>query len=199
MEVIVVVAKYNEDISWVDELKFPYIIYDKMKDIPNVGREAETYLRYIITHYTSLPDYIVFLQGKPFDHLHEPSVEYIHRKISEAIAEKKDKITFLNYVRNEDPDWNTRTGGAYKALFDSTLPAQLTFGPGAQYIVPKQCILHRPLEFYETIVSVTRNINNTSGSGYGNCLACPWTLERIWPYIFDMSIPHKQIQYNDLL
>ena len=42
---VAVIAKYKEDISWLTDLKCKYIVYDKSKDIPNIGREAETYLR----------------------------------------------------------------------------------------------------------------------------------------------------------
>ena len=51
--VLIVIAKFNEDITWVKQLRYNYKIYDKSKDIPNVGREAETYLRYIIENYTT--------------------------------------------------------------------------------------------------------------------------------------------------
>ena len=72
------------------------------------------------------------------------------------------------------------------------------FSTGAQYIVHKESILHRPLEYYKTIVSVIRDKNNSTSS-MANCLVCPWTIERMWPYLFNKNIPHKNISYNDLL
>ena len=82
MSVVVVIAKYKENVSWVENLKYNYIIYDKSKDVPNIGRESETYLKYIINHYNNLPDYVVFLQGNPFDHLLQPNIDYLNNEIS---------------------------------------------------------------------------------------------------------------------
>jgi hypothetical protein len=78
MSVLAVIARYNEDVSWVRNLKIPYLIINKGTPIndPNTicienhkyGREAHTYLWYIFNYYDSLPESIIFLQGNPFDH-----------------------------------------------------------------------------------------------------------------------------------
>ena len=74
----VVIARYNEDISWSDG--YPRIIYNKGEKIeglseneqiilPNVGRESHTYLTYIIDNYNNLPEYVMFCQGRIDDHV----------------------------------------------------------------------------------------------------------------------------------
>ena len=196
MSIIVVVAKYKEDINWVNELNYPYIVYDKSKDYPNVGRESETYLRYIIDNYNNLPDRIVFLQGHPFDHLKIPSIAFVNKEIE---LNKDTKETILlrgDYLEGHNK--YTRTFESYSKLFDNKVPEFFVFSTGAQYIVHKESILHRPLEYYKTIVSVIRDKNNSTSS-MANCLVCPWTIERMWPYLFNKNIPHKNISYNDLL
>jgi hypothetical protein len=35
-------------------------------------------------------------------------------------------------------------------------------------------------------------INNTEIK-MDNCLVCPWTIERMWLYIFDLSIPNLNL------
>ena len=54
MNKLVVVARYDEDLEWVKELDHSILIYNKgkefpfkfpKKDVPNKGRETETYLR----------------------------------------------------------------------------------------------------------------------------------------------------------
>jgi hypothetical protein len=182
MSIIAVIAKYKEDISWVNRLKCPYIVYDKSIDIPNVGREAETYLRYIITNYEKLPDYILFLQGNPFDHLTIGSIDYINQSIDTALDSNIDFL-HLNNLHNESHNSYTRTKESFIALFSNTLPVSFIFCPGAQFIVSRDSILFRPKYFYETISNVMTTINNTSVS-FNNCLVCPWTIERMWPYIF---------------
>jgi hypothetical protein len=193
---IIVIAKFNEDMRWVNQLRYNYKIYDKSKDIPNVGREAETYLRYIIENYNNLPDYVVFLQGRPFDHLKEGNVEFINRSID--LLNSSDHAVNLTYLTLEPHNLHTRTTQAFMALFDSPLPDRFRVSYGAQYIVPKSCILNRKKEFYEVIRNVMVNVNNTKQSR-SNCLVCPWTIERMWLYIFDKNIKVKDVQYSDLL
>lgn len=78
-----VVARYNEDISWIDEIdlnKIKVYLYNKgpkiehirkgiyYEEIPNVGRESETYLYHIEKNYHDLDEKIVFTQGRFKDH-----------------------------------------------------------------------------------------------------------------------------------
>ena len=75
-----VIARYKENVNWVQYLPGKVIIYNKGDDIEikrdniiieqleNVGREGHTYLHYMITHYDKLPDRVTFLQGDPFTH-----------------------------------------------------------------------------------------------------------------------------------
>jgi hypothetical protein len=77
-DVNIVIARYNENIHWALPYNDIAIIYNKGKtDIPkfsnvfnikNVGREGHTYLYYIITRYSSLPNRTIFLQADWFSH-----------------------------------------------------------------------------------------------------------------------------------
>lgn len=192
-----VVAKYTEDVSWVRELCCNYVIYDKSKDIPNVGRESETYLRFILENYDNLPEYTVFLQGKPFDHLREWSVKFINKCINSISS--PDVPVPLNHLETESHNLKARTVQSFQALFDKEVPSKFVFPIGAQYIVPKSCILNRPKSFYELVRKVLVDTNDTR-EGHHNSLVSPWTIERMWIYIFDKSIPLKEnIKYEDLL
>ena len=73
----VIVARYNEDISWLNKIKDFVILYNKGKDdlkdwnaikLKNVGRETDTYLNYIIENYNNLPEICIFTQGNIKDH-----------------------------------------------------------------------------------------------------------------------------------
>ncbi len=83
MRVVIVIARYNEDLSWIEHLPagLEIIVVNKGSDslcIPrndivvhpsiNEGREAETYVRYIVENYDNLPDRIIFTQADPFEH-----------------------------------------------------------------------------------------------------------------------------------
>jgi hypothetical protein len=197
MSIIAVIAKYKEDISWVNQLKCPYIVYDKSNDIPNVGRESETYLRYIIANYEKLPNYILFLQGHPFDHLTIGTVDYINESIDKILDNNIDFL-HLNNLHCEKHNRYTRTKESFIVLFNHTLPEMFIFPPGAQFIVSRDSIIFRSKQFYQTISNVISKINNNRVS-FQNCLVCPWTIERMWPYIFNRAIINNNISYDDLV
>lgn len=77
MSIELVIARYNEDISWLSKVKNMKItIYNKGVDdlnlnnikLPNIGRESHTYLTHIINNYDNLADTTIFCQGDPFFH-----------------------------------------------------------------------------------------------------------------------------------
>jgi len=85
----IVIAKYNEDIEWVNDAKekgIDFIVYDKsdpslssfddkiivnenLIKLMNVGRESHTYLRHIVDNYEDLYDVEIFSQGNFRDHV----------------------------------------------------------------------------------------------------------------------------------
>lgn len=90
-DILAVVARYREDLSWLRALGLPCVVYNKgpeldpallppgarVETLPNVGREGHTYLTHILSGYGSLPRHTVFLQGDPFAHLAPPDGERV--------------------------------------------------------------------------------------------------------------------------
>jgi hypothetical protein len=79
MSIELVIARYNEDILWLNKVKNKIItVYNKGEDninkkfkaipLPNIGRESHTYLTHIINNYDNLADLTIFSQGDPFFH-----------------------------------------------------------------------------------------------------------------------------------
>ena len=76
MDCCIIVSRFNEDISWLNNYKeFKIIIYNKgnklKKDnfkkiikLKNVGRESQTWLKHIVENYYNLNDINIFLQGR---------------------------------------------------------------------------------------------------------------------------------------
>ncbi|MCJ1421025.1 hypothetical protein MMC32_007387 [Xylographa parallela] len=74
----IVIAHYNEDLSWLGEDAKTSTIYSKGGEkaapplphiaLPNIGREGHTFLYHIIERYDSLADVTLFLQGHIDDH-----------------------------------------------------------------------------------------------------------------------------------
>jgi hypothetical protein len=78
MKTELVIARYNEDLSWIDKLPktIKITIYNKGKhdikypfiELPNIGRESHTYLYHIINNYDSLAEQTIFCQGDSIFH-----------------------------------------------------------------------------------------------------------------------------------
>lgn len=74
----IVIAHYNEDLSWLSKDAETCTIYSKGGEkaappyphiaIPNIGREGHTFLHHIIERYDNLADVTLFLQGRVDDH-----------------------------------------------------------------------------------------------------------------------------------
>ncbi len=75
----IIVSRYDEDISWLEEYKdFNIYIYNKGANIetkhsnkvlslPNVGRESHTWIYHIVENYNNLDAVNIFLQGRVDD------------------------------------------------------------------------------------------------------------------------------------
>lgn len=178
-EIIVVIARYNKELDWLEKLKLPFVIYNKGNDdlnydyikSENVGRESETFIRYIIDDYDNLPNKIVFLQDDPFYHSSDV-INKINNYIGDSLLPLSDWIT--------DSDLNGcphHCGLSIKEYISMYIPEMkinnLVFASGAQYIVPKQYILTKPLIWWKKIYNTHFTEQNT-----------PWILERLWSYIY---------------
>ena len=190
VDIKLVIARYNEKIDWI---KSPnHVIYNKgnqlndptkiVIEMPNVGREGHTYLTHIVKNYNNLNDYTVFLQGDPFPHSGNLSLNL--SKIHDSIS-KGEKITF-KFLSEWLPEcefsgckhhWEPLPlKESYKRIFGSEPPTEkFTFGAGAQFIVSKETIHKRPLAFYKNIISfLDYSVNPMEG----------YIIERFWGFIF---------------
>lgn len=76
----IIIAKYNEDVSWINSINNDIKIIIYRKDgisepinnntflLENIGREIHSYIYHIFTNYENLSNYLIFSQGNPFDH-----------------------------------------------------------------------------------------------------------------------------------
>ncbi len=76
MDKCLIIARFNEDINWLNEHSdFKIIIYNKGQELPpnkflnfinleNLGRESHTWLYHIVKNYENLNDINIFLQGR---------------------------------------------------------------------------------------------------------------------------------------
>ncbi len=174
-----VISRYNESLDWLKQLNINFTIYNKGRDdinfnyinAPNQGREADTYIRYIIDNYDNLPEIIIFSQGYPFDH----APEFLQKIKTKAF----DGIEFLgNQYFCCLPDGSPHDSGFN--VNDIVLRLSLCkprelfcFNTGAIFRVEKKLILRRRLDWWLLAHEVLLKENRGS-----------WIYERLWPVIF---------------
>jgi hypothetical protein len=104
---LIVIARYNEDIEWSKKYSSNVLIINKGERIegfdnqifyPNVGREGHSYYKYIYDNYDNLDDYIIFLQGNPLDH--SPDIINILDIIINIYNKNKDDL--MNIIINNN-------------------------------------------------------------------------------------------------
>jgi hypothetical protein len=204
----IVVARYNENIEWLkDEMK-NCIIYNKGEKlnidneimVENVGREAETYLNYIINNYDNLPDVVVFTQARISDHKKKDDVQYLLSIKNQAINHSKSQnyVTYDGITKNKhfDKEWNLQNGVFYlkdnyknnkpMTFFNwftihikKDYPEKLTFYLNAIFAVKRELILKNSLEYYKKmILEVNHHINPAEGHFF----------ERSWFNIFNYLV-----------
>lgn len=188
----IVVSRFNENITWVKNFnQNNVIIYNKGQNdinldyniikLQNVGREGHTYYKFISDNYDNLPDFVIFLQGFPFDH--SPNII----NVINDILNNNDELDDFTYLSTCMVNFTFEKGcgylsiqhlnDTYEKIFNkkNTSNQIYTFGTGAQFMVSKKAILQKPKEFYEGIVKMLEySINPIEGYG----------LERLHKIIF---------------
>lgn len=204
MSVKIVVARYNEDVLWTNQITHPLTIYNKgapIIDISNViplinkGREGETFLRHIVENYDKLDDITVFLQGDPFDHLtiltgwqgnvQDELKPLISKKINSEITALSEFATFYQIKYNVPGNTNNSKTHLYCMKYFNERHNYFTVSPSAQYIVPKKHILSRSLEFWKTLHEA---IYTDELDGYA--------MENLWWLAFH-HIPDRKLGNHD--
>ncbi len=152
----IVVAKFREDIRWIDALGTAAQVYSKCPEdaeftrLPNVGREFGTYLYHIVRNYDRLAERTLFVQGDPFPHDLLPLHCYAEQD-GGFVAE----ITRSIDIRADIP-WSSpgqRIGETVTHAFlelvnrpNAANPARWPYG--AQFSVSRQVVHQYPREYY---------------------------------------------------
>jgi len=198
---VFVIAKYKEDVSWLKKFPYKYFLYNKDSvDFPNsiklqnVGREAHTYLTYIIDNYNSLPHFVGFLQGAPFDY-------------SFFLAQRLDKFKgqgfhplspVIKYNIDDEYEYKymeTVKGSTLKYFGLKIGIENFEFPFGAQFIVSRENLLKHSLEEYKYLLNKLSEVEDQEAGCTrfpAHKKPCPclgeysaWMLEIWWPILFE--------------
>ena len=180
-----VVARFNEEIPWIHHVQgWEKLIVNKgdfaeisilfaQEKIENVGREAGTFLRFIVENYDNLPDQMAFLQGNPFDHAPHALSELNN------FAENAPAFEWFNREGKVRCDWNGNPQHTGLDLVSPCvelqipLPKEFEFVPGGQFTVSRDRVHRHPISTYV----ILRHLAEKGING-------PWILERFWGELF---------------
>lgn len=167
---------------------------------PNQGREAETFLHHIITHYDDedggLAEHTTFLQGNPLPHIQFASASPFPECMLEHLRtlsdlQPKQPVPVMRHLQTEvwQPGWSPYP--QYYAMLFGHERWEFAYASGAQYTVPRAAILARPLAFYRKLHEMLVAWDHAAN---GLCYQVSpghidaWIMERLWPYIWDADI-----------
>lgn len=193
-----VVARYTESLNWLRNAPktIRQTVYDKHPSdphpgavlLPNVGREAHTYLTHLSARYDTLSEYTVFCQGKPFDHAsdfhhrlrkfaQQPAVIGEFRWLGHLIDTDDDQgeRLFKPWSKNEDGR-SLDVRGFHRALFGTNGPAEYPFVLGAQFAVHRDLVRRRSRAFYEKALELA--------VAFPDAAHC---YERLWDRVFGVT------------
>jgi hypothetical protein len=213
-----IIARYREDIAWVDETGYDYVVYDKSGQsvtnavpLPNIGREGHSYLTHIVRHYDDLARVCVFLQGDPFDHL-DPSGRGTVDQLRSMVADIADKgVPFRGFAwfrlrcdplgRPHDmcaPENKGRWAGwgrdipvgeIFETLFAAPVPQEIVArGAAGCFAVSAERIRTRPRGFYERALALFE-ADPDDANNTGHAF------ERLWHFIFNGNTAWNRDRY----
>jgi len=193
-----VIARYNEDISWSKPYAHLRTVYNKGKEdldaeyepivkLPNVGTEIHTILEHIIRNYDNLSNNTVFFQGKIADRVCQdtiPLYKFFHSRDDDLVG-CKSKI-------NESYDWHHpefylerkvepcdyNIGDFFKNVLNIEYKPNMDAIYQSQIAVGKKRILKHPKQYYIDILYNKTNIAKATFPEEGHFM------ERAWVAIF---------------
>lgn len=191
-----VVARYNEPLNWLGNIPktIRATVYDKSEQaftsagaivLPNVGREAHTYLHHLVSRYDSLSEYTIFCQGKPFDHAYDfhhrlrtlastPLLPIDFQWIGHIIDtdDKNGQRLFTTWSKNEDGR-GLALASFHQLLFGTDGPAFYPFVLGGQFGIHRTIVQLQPRSFYEHALALSVSFPDAA-----HCF------ERTWDRVF---------------
>jgi UDP-galactopyranose mutase len=200
VELELVVARHREPVEWLRHVPeaIRVTVYDKGGDLdparlpwarvetlPNLGREAHTYLHHLVTRRGRLAPVTVFCQGRPFDHCPD-----LHRTLRALVAGERRVEGFLWLGSAEDVDdprgrrlftrWSKNHDGRELALdrfhlelFGRPAPAEVRFRLGGQFALTAEAAARVDCDFYEKALELSLSFPDAA-----HCY------ERLWGPVF---------------
>ena len=187
MKKTLVVARHNEDVSWLNEITGCDVeIVEKGRHVPNIGREASSYLWWMRENVGKYPEgMIYFLQGGSTEHRHN-LVEYLNSPLAE-----------FPFYWLPGPFWVT--DGRRNPMFPDELPLPITelwedlsgcgdfascyYVPHALFGCSSALLRRKTVGSYGTAYKLLTEdyaVESTPLADTSFMQRGPWAMERLW-------------------
>jgi len=151
----VIIAHYNENLSWTNNLTYPFSIISR-KNIPretppNKGHEASSYLEYIIYNYANLPDVCIFVHGHRNDWHHKQNMDDKIYKLQFNHSYYNINDLNVDSLKNQENALNMLQKYIHvfnEILNQNIVTEKIKYKPCAQFYVKKQNILRNSKDKY---------------------------------------------------
>lgn len=211
MESIIVSSHYNEDLRWMKNLEIPVLVASKegsnldkysfdgsytINKIPNVAREAGSYLWYIINHWNKLPKKIFFIHGHEFAYHQRVGI-----KEATSLYKNFDYYDFNHFYRYH---WvyHEKKQSLFTSLWKDFLekrfgscPDRIVCDLCAQFVVDRNIIKQNSLEFYEKIYNLILNKYSKLGNRINYQIGA--FFEITWHILFGMPFLLEETKYSE--
>ncbi len=203
-DLIIVSAHYNENLGWLKQSEYPVVICSKETSkghairpnkkclLPNRGREAASYIKFILAFYDNLPRRVAFIHG------HQTAWHQSLDMLSAIrCADRSKRYVSLNNTFRDDRNMNNPVFKELKKNWDiyfypilkKELPKRLFHDCCAQFIVTSEAIRSIPRKAWKYWLDLLLTEEDD------------WFLavqfEFIWHYIFgeEAVLPTKASDY----
>lgn len=193
----IVICRHGENLAWLGNLpkSLKIVVYDKTcgpgprwpgaVPLPNVGREAHTWLYHLAKNYDRLADWTLFSQGHPFDHA--PDMHATIRSLcSENVPESgfqwlgflwetdnpKGYPTFVNWSKNPGRR-ELDLDGFFQNLWGTSAPEKIRYVGGGQFILSREVAHRQSRAFYQKALGLASDFPDAAHA-----------FERTWDRVF---------------
>lgn len=192
----IVSSHYKEDIKWLENYFLPVVIVSKeggdykninyeaylnVHLIPNKLREAGSYLWFIVNYWNHLPERMFFIHGhETSDHMKMSLPDAIKKYYDRPFQDFNHFFTY-NLKITQEQDLFIEMWNKLMAYRFGSIPTEIFFEFGAQFVVSKSVVKNHPLSFYRKLYDYTCEKAENSHIDY----LMGVFFETIWPIIFN--------------
>lgn len=193
INVLLIVARKEENLEWLDRVEYPYKIYNKGKnDLPmacatiqNTGGAGHSYIYHIYEYYDKLADINIFCKDNPTESYSyfTDAVNQLPYSISKLYKFSDGCYGMADAILGEEAEYSARFNIYPKEFYNKYFMVsnnQFQYAKGGQYVVYKQNIQNKPRDWYKKILLET----DWNGSAEHD-------IERNWPMIFERNNRYK--------